>query len=42
MKEQEFNEWFDSLSLEEQEEYFVEQQSEYWIEEYKNYPELFY
>lgn len=27
-----FDEWFDSLSPEEQQEYFEEQQAEYWIE----------
>ena len=37
-----FNEWFDSLTLEEQEQYVAELQAESYIEECKNNPELYY
>ena len=38
---EEFNEWFDNLSLNEQEQYIAELQAESYIDEYKN-PELYY
>lgn len=37
--EQTFDEWFDSLTLKQQKEYFEEQEADYWIDYYKEHPQ---
>ena len=36
---QTFNEWFDSLTEEQQKEYVKEMEVDYWIDYYKSFPE---
>lgn len=36
---QTFNEWFDSLTEEQQKEYIKEMKADYWIDYYKSFPE---
>ena len=36
---QPFDEWFDSLTEEQQKEYVEEMEADYWIDYYKSFPE---
>lgn len=36
---QTINEWFDSLTEEQQKEYVEENEADYWIDYYKSFPE---
>lgn len=36
---QTFDEWFDSLTKEQQKEYIKEMEADYWIDYYKSFPE---